>query len=66
MFGKLTWSAIPFDEPIPLITSAFVLVAILGVIGWVTVKGYGPICGASGSLRPTTRGSASCTSCLRW
>ena len=32
MFGKLTWSAIPFDQPIPLITSAFVLFAILGVV----------------------------------
>jgi len=25
MFGKLTWSAIPFDQPIPLITSIVML-----------------------------------------
>src|SRR3954454_19036566 len=42
MFGKLTWAAIPFDQPIPLITSAVVLLVILGVIGWVTFKGYVP------------------------
>ena len=30
MFGKLTWDAIPFHEPIPLITSLVVLLAIVG------------------------------------
>ena len=42
MFGKLTWAAIPFDQPIPLMTSAVVILGILGVIGWVTYKGYVP------------------------
>jgi cytochrome o ubiquinol oxidase subunit 1 len=42
MFGKLTWAAIPFDQPIPLMTSAVVLLGILGIIGWVTFKGYVP------------------------
>jgi cytochrome o ubiquinol oxidase subunit 1 len=42
MFGKLTWAAIPFDQPIPLITSAVVLLVILGVVGWITFKGYVP------------------------
>jgi len=42
MFGKLTWAAIPFDQPIPLITAAVVLLIILGVVGWVTFKGYAP------------------------
>jgi len=32
MLGKLDWSAIPFDQPIPLIAGAVVLVAILGVL----------------------------------
>ena len=42
MFGKLTWAAIPFDEPIPLIASAVVILAILGVLGWIVIKGYLP------------------------
>ena len=42
MFGKLTWSAIPFDQPIPLATGAVVIVAILAVLLWIVVKGYLP------------------------
>ena len=42
MFGKLTWAAIPFDQPIPLITSLVVVLGILGIVGWVTFKGYVP------------------------
>src|SRR5215213_7980509 len=42
MFGKLSWDAIPFDEPIPLVTSMFVLVGILGVLVWVWRKGWLP------------------------
>ena len=42
MFGKLTWSAIPFDQPIPLITSIVVIAVMLGVLGLVTVKGWWP------------------------
>ena len=42
MFGKLTWAAIPFDQPIPLITSMVVILGILGVVGFVAIKGYVP------------------------
>src|SRR5271155_1422190 len=42
MLGKLTWDAIPFDEPIPLVTSVILALVILAVLGWVTVKGYWP------------------------
>jgi cytochrome o ubiquinol oxidase subunit I len=42
MFGKLDWSAIPFDEPIPLIAAGVVLAAILGVLVWALLKGYMP------------------------
>ena len=38
MFGKLDWSAIPFSQPIPLITSIVLILVILGVLGLVTVK----------------------------
>jgi cytochrome o ubiquinol oxidase subunit 1 len=40
--GKLTWAAIPFDQPIPLLAGAVVLVAILAVLIWVVVKGHLP------------------------
>src|SRR3984893_10620496 len=42
MCGKLNWSAIPFDQPIPLLAGAVVLVAILAVLVWVVVKGHLP------------------------
>ena len=42
MFGKLSWAAIPFDQPIPLITGAVVLVAILAVLAWVVIAGHLP------------------------
>ena len=42
MFGKLSWSAIPIDQPIPLVTGAVVLVAILAVLVWVIAKGHLP------------------------
>src|SRR5947209_3378177 len=42
LFGKLTWDAIPFNQPIPLITSIVVLLALAGVAAWVTVKGWWP------------------------
>ena len=42
MFGKLTWAAIPFDQPIPLIAAAVVGVVIFGVLCWITLKGWMP------------------------
>ena len=42
MFGKLSLAAIPLDQPIPLVTGAVVLVAILAVLGWVIAKGHMP------------------------
>ncbi len=42
MLGKLDWSAIPIDQPIPLIAAAVVLVVILGVLVWALVKGHMP------------------------
>jgi cytochrome o ubiquinol oxidase subunit 1 len=42
MFGKLNWSAIPLDQPIPMITSGVVGLAILGVLAWVVVRGHLP------------------------
>ena len=42
MFGKLTWAAIPFDQPIPLVTGAAVLVILGGIVLWIILKGYLP------------------------
>jgi cytochrome o ubiquinol oxidase subunit 1 len=42
VFGKLTWAAIPFDQPIPLVTGAAVIVILAGVLLWVALKGYVP------------------------
>ena len=42
MLGKLTWQAIPFDQPIPLFAAALVGVVIIGVLAWVTLKGWLP------------------------
>jgi cytochrome o ubiquinol oxidase subunit I len=42
MLGKLTWSAIPIDQPIPLGASLIVILAVLAALAWVTVKGLWP------------------------
>jgi len=42
MFGKLTWAAIPFDEPIPLFAAAIVGAVIFGVLALITLKGWLP------------------------
>jgi cytochrome o ubiquinol oxidase subunit 1 len=42
MLGKLSWAAVPFDQPIPLVAAALVGVAIIGVLAWVTLKGWLP------------------------
>ena len=42
MLGKLTWEAIPFDQPIPLTAGAAVVVILLAIIIWVIIKGHLP------------------------
>jgi cytochrome o ubiquinol oxidase subunit I len=42
MLGKLTWSAIPWDQPIPLAASGVVIVVVIGVLALVLVKGWFP------------------------
>jgi cytochrome o ubiquinol oxidase subunit 1 len=42
MLGKLNWSAIPIDQPIPMITSAVVALGILGILSWVVLRGHLP------------------------
>jgi cytochrome o ubiquinol oxidase subunit I len=42
MLGKLSWGAIPFNEPLPLISTAVVAIVILVALGIITVKGWWP------------------------
>ena len=42
MLGRLTWAAIPVNEPLPLLSGAVVGVVILAVLVTVTAKGWLP------------------------
>jgi len=42
MLGKLTWDAIPLEQPIPMIASGVVALTILAILGWVVIKGHLP------------------------
>src|SRR5437588_12913425 len=42
MLGKLTWQAIPWDQPIPLVAGSVVVLIVLAVLAWVAIKGYLP------------------------
>ncbi len=42
MLGKLSWAAIPLDQPIPMAASAVVGLVILGVLAWIVLKGHLP------------------------
>jgi len=42
MFGKLSWQAIPFDQPIPLAAGALVVFVLCGTVIWIALKGYVP------------------------
>ena len=42
MFGKLSLAAIPWDQPIPLITSAVIIVLLAAILSLVTYKGWWP------------------------
>jgi cytochrome o ubiquinol oxidase subunit 1 len=42
MFGKLSWAAIPLDQPIPLFAAAAVGAALFAVLAWITLMGWLP------------------------
>jgi cytochrome o ubiquinol oxidase subunit 1 len=42
MLGKLDWSAIPVNQPIPLLAAGGVMALMLAVLVWITAKGYWP------------------------
>jgi cytochrome o ubiquinol oxidase subunit 1 len=42
ILDKLSWSAIPFDQPIIMAATALMVVGIGSILAWVTVKEYWP------------------------
>jgi cytochrome o ubiquinol oxidase subunit 1 len=42
MLGRLSWAAIPFDQPIPLAAAAIVGLIVAGVLAYVAIKGWVP------------------------
>lgn len=42
MFGKLSWDAIPIDQPIPLFAAGGVVLAFVAVIVWIVLAGHLP------------------------
>ena len=42
MLGKLTWNAIPFNEPIDIAASIMMILVVAAILAWLTVKGYWP------------------------
>jgi cytochrome o ubiquinol oxidase subunit 1 len=42
MLGKLTWQAIPFNEPLAMAASAMIVAGIIAILGLITRKGWWP------------------------
>src|SRR5689334_635014 len=42
LLGRLSWQAIPFDQPIPLTAAATVIAIFAAVLIWAAAKGYMP------------------------
>jgi len=42
MMGKLTWDAIPFDQPIPFIVSIVVVLGVVAILAFTFFKGWWP------------------------
>jgi cytochrome o ubiquinol oxidase subunit 1 len=40
LLGKLSWSAIPFDQPIIMGASGLMILSVVCILGWVTLKGH--------------------------
>ncbi len=42
MLGKLTWDALPFDQPIQMVVSVVMILAVGGVLAWITAGKHWP------------------------
>jgi cytochrome o ubiquinol oxidase subunit I len=42
MLGRLTWAAIPLDQPIPLVAGGVVFFALICIVAYIALKGWVP------------------------
>jgi len=42
LLGRLSWSAVPFDQPIVMGASGGMILGIGLILSWITLKGYWP------------------------
>jgi cytochrome o ubiquinol oxidase subunit 1 len=42
LFGKLSWSAIPVNEPIDMVVAGLMIAAIIAILLWITLRGHWP------------------------
>jgi cytochrome o ubiquinol oxidase subunit I len=42
MLGRLTWAAIPLDQPIPLVAGGVVFLALICILAYIALKGWIP------------------------
>ena len=42
MLGRLTWAAIPLDQPIPLVAGGVVFFALVCILAYIALKGWVP------------------------
>lgn len=42
MWGKLSWDAVPYDQPIPMAAGVAVVLGMVGVVGWIVLRGHLP------------------------
>ncbi len=42
LLGNLSWSIVPFDQPIVMGASAGMILAVLSILAWITVNGHWP------------------------
>jgi cytochrome o ubiquinol oxidase subunit I len=42
LLGKLSWSAILFDQPIVMVASVLMMMTVLSILAWITLKGHWP------------------------
>ena len=65
MFGKLTWDAVPWSQPIPLVAGGVVMLPCSLLSSGSSSEAICRICGTNGSLASITSASASCICCSR-
>src|SRR5208282_6331507 len=42
LLGKLSWSAVPYDNPIVMFAMGLMVLGVAFVLGWTGLKGYWP------------------------